>query len=50
MKKTKHLFNPLCLVNFLYREITGKMLKCENCPLSDRCKEYQSAKVFRETT
>lgn len=49
MKKRK-LCNPLCLVNFLYWEITGKMLACEHCPLADRCKEYQAAKVFTETT
>lgn len=50
MAKEKKLNNPLCLVCFLHLEVTGKMLKCENCPLADRCNEYQMAKKFRETT
>lgn len=49
MAKEGKLCNPLCLVNFLHWEVTGKMLPCEKCPIADRCKEYQAAKVFRET-
>ncbi len=50
MAKEKKLSNPMCLVNFLYWEVTSKMLTCEKCPLADRCKEYQAAKAFREIT
>ena len=50
MPKEKKLYNPRCLVWFLHWEVTGKILKCEKCPLADRCREYQAAKVFRETS
>lgn len=47
MAKGAELCNPLCLVNFLHWEVTGKMLACRRCPLADRCKEYQAAKRFK---
>ena len=50
MAKEVKLSNPKCLVNLLYWEVTNKMLHCKNCPISDKCKEYQVAKSFRETT
>lgn len=48
MAKSAELCNPLCLVNFLHWEVTGKVLACRRCPLADRCKEYQAAKRFQD--
>lgn len=47
MKKKDGLYYPRCLVNYLYWEINGKMLLCQNCPLCDTCREYRAAREFR---
>ena len=46
MAKGTDICNPKCLVNFLYWEVNNKMLPCKNCPLSEKCNEYQTAKAF----
>lgn len=50
MAKKSELCNPLCLINYLHWEATGKMLVCRRCPFADGCKEYQSAKNFTAIT
>ena len=27
----------ICLTSFLYWEVTGKILQCEDCPMFDEC-------------
>lgn len=43
VKLTEKIYNDYCLVNYLYWEISGKRLDCNNCPLNcERKKERDS--------
>ena len=50
MAKEQELCYPLCLVNYLHWETTGKMLACRKCPLAERCEKCQAAKGFQTIT
>lgn len=47
-KKQNEVYNPYCLVSFLYWETTGKTLACEKCIFADSCEKFRNAKEFQE--
>lgn len=50
MKKKQKIYNPLCLVSFLYWEASGKTLLCEKCIFADKCEKYRAMQEFRGIT
>ena len=46
----RKIYNPYCLVNLYYYEVSGQVLNCEKCIFCDTCSEYQIAKKFKIIT